>query len=106
MILHSKLFMVGIGRNIEHVFDPVGTVGNLEFVPIDAVILESAIPIETKSQKIDIETVLNSPVFYNETCMDQVCTDLFGRGYVSDFGLRSLHEGNGIALGIADLEGL
>ena len=83
MILHSKLFVVSIGRNVEHVFDPVGAVRNLQFVPVDAVILEPAVPVEAESQKVNIETILRSHVFDHETRMDQARTDLLRRRHVS-----------------------
>src|SRR5579872_6075524 len=104
MILHSQLFMVGTGRNVEHVLDPVRAIRDLQFVPVDAVILEAAVPVEAKSQKINIETILSSEVFDHETGMDQVRTDLPGRGPVSDFERQPLHEGNGIALRVANSE--
>ena len=105
MILHSKLFMIGIGRNVEHVFDPVGAVGNLEFVPVNAVILEPAVPVEAKSQEINIETILSRQVFDYKTRMDQVGTDLLRRRPVSDFRGNSMYEGNGITFRVPDSEG-
>ena len=51
MILHTTFFVVGVRRNVEHVFDPVRTVRYLQFVPVRAVILKTALPIKTKPQK-------------------------------------------------------
>ena len=85
MVLHSELFVVGVCRNIEHVFDPVGAVGNLEFVPIGAVIFKSAVPVKAKPEEVNVKTILGAHVFDDETCMDQVRTDLRGRSRVSVF---------------------
>src|SRR6478672_13408388 len=51
MILNSQLFVIGIRRDVEHVFDPVRTVGNLQFVPVGAVVFEAAVPVQAKSKK-------------------------------------------------------
>src|SRR5690349_3579902 len=54
MILYPKFLVVGMGRNVEHVFDPVGAVRNLEFVPVDAVVLDPAIPVEAKTKNLKV----------------------------------------------------
>ncbi len=90
MILHSKLFLVGIGRNVEHVFDPVGTVWYLEFIPVGTVVFEAALPVKTKTQKFNVETILSSQVFDDKTRMDQMATDLLRRRPGSEFGRQRL----------------
>src|SRR3954465_15075303 len=105
MILHAELFMVGIGSNVEHVFNPVGAVGDLQFIPVNTVVLEPAIPVEAKSQQINIEPVFSIAVLDHKTCVDQVCTDLLGGRRRSWLGWWSLHEGKGVALRVADPEG-
>src|SRR5580700_975353 len=41
MILHTALLGVCLGRNVEHVLDPVGAVGHLNFPPVVASVLET-----------------------------------------------------------------
>jgi hypothetical protein len=54
MILYSEFMVVGACRNVEHVFDPFGTVWYLEFIPVGAVVFEAALPVKTKTQKFNI----------------------------------------------------
>ena len=35
MVLNAEFLMIGVGGNVQHVFDPVRAVGNLDFEPID-----------------------------------------------------------------------
>src|SRR5579885_646730 len=100
MILNSKVFVVGVARNVEHVLDPVGAVGNLEFVPIDSIVLESSVPVEAKSQDFHIETILHTQVVDHETCMDQAGADLHRRGMGTASGRGSLNKGNRISFRI------
>ena len=85
MILYTEFMVVGIWRNVEHVFDPVGTVWHLEFIPVGAVVFEAATPVKTKTQKFNVQTILGSQVLDHETRMDQMSTDLLGRRPESDF---------------------
>ena len=84
MVLHSELLVVGVCRNVEHVFDPIWAVGNLKFVPIGAVIFEPAIPVKAKPEEVNVKTILGAHVCDDETCMDQVRTDPLRRSRVSD----------------------
>ena len=80
MVLHTQFFMVRVCRNVQHVFDPIRTVWNLEFVPISPVVLESAAPVKTKSEDLLVETTLNIQVFNHEAGVDQAQTDLVDAG--------------------------
>src|SRR5690348_13711934 len=104
MILHPKFLVVGIGRNVEHVFNPVGAVRNVEFVPVNAVVLESAVPVEAKTKNLHVKTILSGHVFDHETCMEQMRPDLLGFRHVCHLRRRFLDENNGVPLRIADSE--
>ena len=104
MILHAELFVVGGCGNIQHVFDPVRAVGDLQFVPIGAVILEPAVPVQAKTEKVNIETILGGHVLDHETRMDQAGTDLLRRGPVSGSRWRPMNEGKRVSLRVAHPE--
>src|SRR5581483_10278999 len=104
VILNSQFLVVGCRRDVQHVLDPVGTVGNLKLVPIDRIVLESAVPVQAKSQNIAVKSILSRRVVDHETGMDKMTTDLLNAGIAPDFRRRSLDEGNRIALGVANLE--
>src|SRR5215469_2109334 len=104
MILHPEFFVVGVGRNVEHVFNPVGAVGDLEFVPVRAVVFEPAVPVETKAKQINVEMILGSQVLDYESRMDQVATDLPGSRPISNFGDGPVNKGNRVSLRVANSE--
>lgn len=98
MVLHAEFVVVGVGGNVEHVFDPVGTIWQLEFIPVGAVVFEAAIPVETKTQEFNVETILGGQVFDDKTGVDQVRTNLFRGGGVSCIKGWPLDEGNVVSL--------
>ena len=63
MILYAEILAVGVCRNVQHVFDPVVAVRDLDFVPVDAIVLEAAIPIQPEAKKVDIEAIFSGGVF-------------------------------------------
>src|SRR6266699_3110666 len=67
MILHAALLFVRGGRDVEHVFDPVGAVGDLNLPPVVVGILEAAVPVHTEAEEIPIEAILGSAVLDDET---------------------------------------
>ena len=87
MVLHAKFLMIGVGRDVEHVFNPVRAVGNLDFEPVDVgvfsrgagrKVLEAALPIEAKAKRVEIRLVHHVKVLGNEPGVNQVRTDLTG----------------------------
>ena len=62
MIHHSKGVMVGGRRNFEHVFEPVGAVGNFHGHPIGLVVFHSAVPVQSKTQNIFVEGVFGGAI--------------------------------------------
>src|SRR6266481_6000622 len=104
MILYAEILAVGLCRNVQHVFDPVVTVRHLNFVPVDAIVLEPAIPIPPKAKKVDIEAIFSCSVFNDKPGVKQMCTDaIVSRGKIGR-NLRALNKRERIALGITELE--
>jgi hypothetical protein len=50
MILHAEFLVVCRGWNVEHIFDPVAAIGNLNFFSIRIRLFESAVPIHAEAQ--------------------------------------------------------
>jgi hypothetical protein len=104
MILYAEIFVIGICRNVQHVFDPVVTVRHLDFVPVDAIVLEAAIPIQPEAKKVYIEAIFSCGVFNDKPGVKQMCAngmvnrDKIGRN------LRALSKRQRIALGITEFE--
>src|SRR5579863_6466737 len=92
MILHAQLFVVGIRRNIEHVLDPVASVRYLDLIPIDVLILESAMPIWAKPKDAPIKLVFDRDLFHHETRMENTGADLFRRNLKRRCRRSPLHE--------------
>src|SRR5712692_4780594 len=104
MILHAELLMIGCGGDIQHVFDPVVAIGNLELVPVESVILEAAVPVEAKAEEIKVKAVFGVHIFYNETGVKYSDEPRVPEPRVINRIKETLNEGNGIALRIANLE--
>ncbi len=95
--------VVCIGRNIEHVFDPVGAVGDLHVDPVGFVVLPSALPVKVKAKDVFVEAILGSAVLNDKAGVKNARADLFGGS--SKHGARvKLHEDDGITLGIVETE--
>src|SRR2546429_8821040 len=80
MILHAALLLVRGGRDVEHVFDPVGAVGDLNLPPVVVGVLEAAVPVHTEAEEIPIEAILGSAVLDDEAGVKHARADLFGGG--------------------------
>src|SRR5208282_88685 len=63
----AKGAFVCSGRNIEHVLDPVGAVGNLHGDPAVLVVLHAAVPVGTEAEKIHVEPFGDGAVVDDET---------------------------------------
>src|SRR5580765_5726448 len=106
MILHTQFLVVGGCWDVEHVLDPVGAIGNLEFVPLGAVVLKSSGPVETKAQKVYVETVFGSQVFDYETRMDQACADLLRSWFQARVRGTPLNKRDRVSFRVPKAEGL
>ena len=101
MILHAALLFVRSGRDVEHVFDPVGAVGDLNLPPVVVGVLEAAVPVHTEAEEIPIEAILGSAVLDDEAGVKHARADLFGGCSEHDAGVQ-LHEGDGITFGVVE----
>src|SRR5712664_3809825 len=104
MILYAEILAVGVCRNVQHVFDPVVAIGNLELVPVESVILEAAAPVEAKAEEIKVKAVFGVHIFYNEAGVKYSDEPRVAEPRVINRIKETLNEGNGIALRIANLE--
>src|SRR2546423_5171165 len=101
MILYATLLLIGVGRDVEHVLDPVGAVGDLNLPPVVAGVLEAAVPVHAEAEEIPVEAILGSAVLDDEAGVKHARADLFGRS--SEHAARvKLHEGDGITLGVVE----
>src|SRR5580704_5377533 len=70
IILDAELLVVGVRGNIEHVLYPVVAIGSLDFIPVERVVLEAALPIQTEAEKIEMEVIFDCPVFHHEASVE------------------------------------
>ena len=103
MILYAALIVIGVGGDVEHVFDPVGALGDLDFPPVVVSVLEAAVPVHAEAEEVAVEAVFDGAVFDDEAGMQDAGADLFA-GSVEEMRGGELHEGDGIVFGIAQLE--
>src|SRR6185295_7123553 len=106
MILYTEFMMIGVCGNVKHVFNPVRAVWYLELIPVDAVVLETTLPVKTKAQKFNVETVRRTQIFDDKTGMDQMRTKLPGWRSISAFRCWPVNECNGVSLWVPDPERL
>src|SRR6267378_918356 len=102
MILNAALLLVGSGRNVEHVLDPIGAVGKLKLFPVHIIVLESAVPVHAKTKQVAVETIFDGVIFDNKTGVKDTIADLVAAGREKVVGL--LHKRDGMALGIEKFE--
>ena len=103
MILYATLLFVGVWRNVEHVFDPVVSIRNLNLPPVIVGVLEATVPIHAEAEKVSVEAVFDRGVLDDESGMDHASANLLSRRGEEARG-RELDEGNGVALRIEKLE--
>src|SRR5882762_4612685 len=102
MILNAALPLIGSGRNVEHVLDPIGTVGNLKLFPIHIIVLESAVPVHAETKQVAVETIFDGVIFDNKAGVKDAIADLVASGRKKVVGL--LDKRDGMALGIEKFE--
>ena len=103
MILHAALLLARGGRDVEHVFDPVGAIGNLNFPPIVVGVLEPAVPVHAEAEEVHVEVVLGGAVLHDKTGVNHARADLLGGGGEETLGWE-LHEGDRMVLRIEKFE--
>src|SRR5580693_2740296 len=103
MVLYAALVVIGVGRNVEHVFNPIVSFGNLDFPPIVVGVLEAAVPIHAEAEDIPVEAVFGGAIFDDKSGVDHAGADLIG-GSVEEVRGGELHEGNMDAFRVAKFE--
>ena len=103
MILHTALLGVCIGRNVEHVLDPVGAVGDLNFPPVVAGVLETTMPVHAEAEQVPVETIFGRAILDDEASVQHSRAEVSGRGFGPSERVK-LHEGDGITFGVAQRE--
>src|SRR5258708_83008 len=102
MILNAALLLIGSGRDVEHVLDPIGAVGNLKLFPVHIIVLESTVPVHAKTKQVTVETIFDGVIFDNKTGVEDAIADLVASGREKVVGL--LDKRDGVALGIEKFE--
>jgi hypothetical protein len=64
--------LIGIRRNVQHVFDPPGAVGHLHVHPICLAVFHSTPPIEVKTEDVFVKAIHSRPVVNDKSGMDDV----------------------------------
>src|SRR3974390_3672739 len=103
MIWHPALLGVVLGRNVKHLLDPVGAVGDLNFPPVVAGLLEATMPVHAEAEQVPVETIFGHAILDDEASVQHSRAELSGRGFGPREGVR-LYEGNGITFGVGPRE--
>src|SRR5215472_6476622 len=99
VIHHPKGVLVGVGRDVEHVFEPVGAVRDLHVDPVAFVVLHATMPVNMEAEDVFVEFVFGGTIENDEASVNQAGADLSGGR--SDLAVSgSLDEGDGEACGI------
>src|SRR6266850_7816150 len=67
---------VGTERDVNHEFDPVCSVRDLQGDPIGLVIFHPAMPIRAKSQNVFVEVLHSRAIAHDEAGVDEMCANL------------------------------
>ena len=71
VVHHAGLVKSWVGAGVEHVFEPVGAVWNLEADPVvDAIVFGAAVPVRPEAQDLLPERILFLAVGHNEAYVD------------------------------------
>ncbi len=100
MILCAERFVIGGGRNVQHVLNPVIAIRNLQFVPVQPVVLEPTLPVQLEAQHINIKPILGGYVFNDESGVKYS----HDRHEIVNYSLIPFDEGYWIAFWVEDLE--
>src|SRR2546430_14201041 len=100
MVHDTESVMVSVGWDVEHVFDPVGAIGDLHVHPAGFVVFPSAMPVDVKAQDVFVEAVFGDAIVHDEANVDNPPQGIFRR---LSFGFSLLlPEHNLMALRIED----
>src|ERR1700730_2362882 len=103
VILHTEFLVVCRGWNVEHIFDPVAAIGNLNFFPVRIRRFESAVPIHAEAQQVSVEAIFYAAIADYKASLKQTGAQLVGRWFENS-PCRLLYKGDGVTLRIEKLE--
>ena len=70
VVHNAARVFIGIGRNIEHVLDPIGAFGDLHGDPVVPFFRHAAVPIRTEAKFINKVTIGGLAILNDEACMN------------------------------------
>jgi hypothetical protein len=109
VILHAEFLMIGVGRDVQHKFDPVVAVGHLDFEPVDVgvffgsagrKILKAAFPVEAEAELVHIKVAHGREILDDETGVEDAKAHLSRRGGRRVGCFFDLDEDDVVSLGI------
>src|SRR5713101_2989409 len=69
----AECVMVSVGRDVEHVFEPVGAVRNLHVDPTGFVVVPSAMPVDVEAENVFVEAVFGGAVVNDKAGVNYTC---------------------------------
>ena len=96
--------VIGVCRHVEHVFDPVGAVGDLHVDPIRFVVFSSAVPIDVEAEDVFVEFVFCIAVMHNKSGMNKVPTYTAVRVTLANYASFVLHKPDWMTFWIDDVK--
>ena len=75
VILDAKFAVIGVGGNVEHVFDPIVAVRDLIHEPVYFGVGAAAFPIQVETEEVFIEFVFEIDVVGDEAGVDDFVAD-------------------------------
>jgi hypothetical protein len=71
-VIHdAESMMIGVCGNMQHVFNPRGTVGYLHIHPVGLIVFHASMPIHAKAENVLVEAVFGRTVVNNDSGMNQ-----------------------------------
>ncbi len=70
VVHYAESVMVSVGWDVEHVFDPVGAIGNLHVDPAGFVVFPSTVPVHVEAEDVFVEMVFGGAVVNYESRVD------------------------------------
>ena len=75
VVLDAEFAVIGVGGDVEHVFDPVVAIGDLVHEPVDFGIGAAAFPIQVEAEKVFVEFVFEIGVARDESGVNDFAAD-------------------------------
>src|SRR6266851_8234772 len=101
----AECVMVSVGRDVEHVFDPVSAVGDLHIHPTGFVIFPSAMPVDVEAENVFVEAIFGGAVMNDKASMDEAVADL-RLSPSREMKISPLHERDAMILRVSHFERL